>query len=166
MSTVPLAGPVSDDLAAMLPGTWHLRATNFPNWMYGERRSPTLTYELLSRDPLRFGNDVSWITADGEDKHILGIDHGRSDDLGLVWHGTGIMSLFRTRWSVSGSSELGEIVVLRIFKSLLTPAGIHVIVRDGERIDELRSVIARESVRFGLSAEDFASLTWLDAGQS
>lgn len=164
MSTVPFAGPMSDDLAALLPGTWHLRATNFPSWMYGERRSPTLSYELISRDPLRFDNDVAWLTADGEDKHIFGIDHARSDDRGLVWHGKGMMSLFRKPWSVSGSSERGNILVIRVNKSLITPAGIHVIVRDGERIDELRSVVARAARRFGLSAEDFASLTWLHPG--
>jgi hypothetical protein len=47
-------------LADILPGTWRVEATNFPMWLTGKRLDPTLTYALVSRDPLVLADDVSY----------------------------------------------------------------------------------------------------------
>ena len=37
-------------------------------WLTGERRSPTLTYELVSEEPLTLTDDVAFTTEAGEEK--------------------------------------------------------------------------------------------------
>jgi len=51
--------------------------------------------------------------------------------------------------------------VISFSKSLATPAGVDVIVREGVEHPELRATIAHGSEEFGLTPEEFGSLTWL-----
>ena len=152
-------------LAQILPGSWTIAATNFPMWLTGQRQSPRFSYELVSENPLMLSDDVSYVTAEGEQKHILGLDTFGIDRDGndeFRWRGTKLLRLVVSRWSVSGVSEDGSIAVIRFAKSLVTPAGIDVIVREGVAAPELRATIARATEEFGLTPEDFASLTWLE----
>jgi hypothetical protein len=154
-----LTAPDEHQLADLLPGKWKIVATNFPMWLNGERADPTFEYTVRSTSPLVLGDDVTYRTADGTEKHIRGVDkwHGS----GFVWRGTGLTRLVTSSWSVPGVSKAGTIAAIRFAKSLVSPAGIDIIVRDGVDFPEPRAAVASESERFGLSAEDFASLTWL-----
>lgn len=153
------AKPDEETLAKVLPGSWRIAATNFPMWLTGERHSPRFSYELLGEHPLVLSDDVSYFTAEGEEKHVLGQDTFAHDE--FSWRGKKLLRLFVSRWSVSGVSEDGSIAVIHFSKSLATPAGIDIIVRDGVETPELRATIARATEEFGLSPEDFGSLTWL-----
>lgn len=155
----PAAALSPEDLAAVLPGTWRVQATNFPMWLSGERHSPTFTYELVSPDPLVLSDDVCWFDGDGAEQHVLGVD--RFTAHGFLWRGRRLLSLFTSRWTVSGVSDDNDVVVIRFEKSLATPAGIDVIVRSDADVPEARALVARSAASFGLSAEDFASLAWL-----
>lgn len=150
-----LAGPA---LAELLPGSWTVAATNFPMWVSGERRHPRFTYRLLSRTPLVLSDDVSYAEG-GIDKHIRGRDTLRGE--GFIWRGRGLLAVATSRWSVMGRSEDGSVLTIRFSRSLATPAGLDVIVREGTEHAELRAMIARSTEGFGLTPEDFASLTWL-----
>lgn len=147
-------------LADLLPGTWNVQATNFPMWLAGTRSEPRFTYELVSDEPLVLSDDVSYV-ADGEQKHILGQDVWNGD--GFVWRGRKLLRLFASHWSVAGISDDGTIAVIRFSKSLATPAGVDIIVREGTHLPELRATIAHATEEFGLSPEEFGSLTWLAA---
>jgi hypothetical protein len=68
--------------------------------------------------------------------------------------------LSRSRWEVAGARQ--GLLVLRYEKSLATDAGVDVVVAEGVDATELRSVIAAAPASFGLTLEEFASLTWLD----
>lgn len=151
-------GPADSALAELLPGSWTVAATNFPMWVSGERRHPRFTYRLLSRTPLVLSDDVSYAEG-GIDKHIRGRDTLRGD--GFVWRGRGLLAIATSRWSVAGRSEDGTVVTIRFSRSLATPAGLDVIVREGTEHAELRAMIARSTEGFGLTPEDFASLSWL-----
>lgn len=153
--------PEFDLLAGILPGTWHVRASNFPMWTNGSRRAPTFTYGLVREHPLVLSDDVGWITSSGRERHLRGTDRARGD--AFIWRGAGLLRPVTSRWSVTGISDDGLLAAIRFSKSLVTPAGVDVLVRDGAAIDELRVRVAAESVDLGIAAEDFASLTWLDA---
>lgn len=157
-------GETIDDhaLAELLPGTWTVAATNFPMWLSGQRREPQFSYDLISADPLVLGDDVRYLTAEGQEKHILGQDRWAKDE--FVWRGKGRLRFFASRWQVSGMSEDGTVATLHFSKSFATPAGVDVIVREGVHHPELRAMIAHSTERFGLSPEEFGSLTWLAAG--
>ena len=145
--------------ADLLPGTWFIAATNFPMWLSGERREPRFNYELLSSDPLVLGDEVSYVTPEGEQKRIIGKDTWKHDE--FVWRGKGILKPFSSRWHIAGAADDGTVLVIRFEPSLATPGGIDVVVREGTSHPELRKAVARGSAEFGLTPEEFASLTWI-----
>lgn len=145
-------------LTELLPGTWAVSATNFPIWLSAERTNPTLTYELVANDPLTLAVDVSYRTAEGEG-HIVGRDRWRHD--GFTRRGKGWSRFAGSRWNVVGASDDRSILTVRFAHSRAIPAGIDVLVREGSPHPELRATIARSTEQFGLTPEDFASLTWL-----
>ena len=149
-------------LAELLPGAWTVAATNFPMWLTGKRRNPKFSWGVVSTDPLILSDDVEYTDADGRQKHVLGQNSWHREE--FVWRGKGILRPFASRWSVTGASDDGTVAAIRFSKSMATPAGVDIVVRDGVHHSELRAMIARGSVSFGLSAEDFASLSWLSAG--
>ncbi len=147
-------------LAELLPGEWNVQASNFPMWLRGERSNPRFSYELVSRTPLVLADDVSYIaTENGQEKHIVGTDTLKGEE--FVWRGKGLLRIVASHWSVAGASDDGTVAAIRFSKSMVTPAGIDIIVRAGTEHPELRALIARNTELFGLSPEDFASLTWL-----
>jgi len=150
----------TEALSQFLPGSWSIRATNFPFWLSGERVDGVLNYELNGTDPLIFADTVTYAKPDGTAKKIVGID--RWTGQGFVWHGKGILSLLSSRWTVTGGSDDLNILAIHYDKSLVTPAGIDIIVREGHRAEEARSLVAQRTDQFGLSAEEFATLSWID----
>ncbi|MBG6054468.1 hypothetical protein IWX81_000858 [Salinibacterium sp. CAN_S4] len=159
--------PLDDQaLADLLPGSWIVAATNFPMWLSGERREPRFNYGLISRDPLVLSDDVTFVAAHGKrsgaHRHILGKD--TYTDGGFVWRGTGMLKLFTSRWRVGGLSDDGSIAAIHFTKTLGTPAGVDIIVREGTAVPELRAIIAHSTEDYGLTPEQFASLTWLGSG--
>lgn len=146
-------------LAELLPGTWVVSATNFPIWLSAERTNPTLTYELIARDPLTLAVDVSYLTTEGEEKHIVGRDRWRHET--FTRRGKGWSRFAGSRWNVVGISDDRTILTVRFAHSRAIPAGIDVLVREGAAHPELRAMIARNTEQFDLTPEDFASLSWL-----
>lgn len=152
--------PEGGSPAESLPGTWSIGATNFPMWLTGDRLSPTITYRVRREVPLELNDRVSYFTAGGIEKNIDGVDRLRGHD--FIWRGKGLLALFASRWRVIGAAGDGAFVVIRFSKSLATPAGVDILVRDGLPPDELRRLVAVDPDGVGLTHEQFASLTWLE----
>lgn len=148
-----------DILGRVLPGSWTIAATNVPAWLNGERTHPHLTWELLSQSPLVLSDELSYLDAAGEEKSLVGTATWNWEE--FRWRGKGLQRFVSSRWSVSGLSPDGSIAVLHFVKSRLTPDGIDIIVRDGAQVPELRATIAAATEDYGLTPEDFGSLTWL-----
>lgn len=160
--------PVAPDaiaLAALLPGIWRVGATNFAMWLSGDRLRPQFRYDLKTTDPLVLDDVVSFMTAHGVEKTIVGVDRLHLDGAGgdtFVWRGAGLLSFVTSRWSVAGATEDSNILVIRFAKSLLSPAGVDVIVREGIDSHAFRTQVATLSESLGLTHGEFASLTWLE----
>ncbi len=150
--------------ADTLPGTWSIAATNFPMWLTGQKIEPKFTYELVSTDPLVLSDDVSYVQLgeQPEEKHILGQDTWNGHE--FVWRGRKLLRLFASHWEVTGMSDDATIAVIHFTKSLATPAGVDVIVREGADRPDVRKTVAHATEEFGLTPEEFGSLTWLTAG--
>ena len=146
-------------LAARLPGTWNVAATNFPMWLDGRRHNPQFTYHKVNADELTLADTVRYTTTDGESKTIVGRDRLRGDE--FVWRGQGWLKVLASRWQVVGADDGFDIIAIRFSRSRLTPAGIDVLVRHDAAVSTVRSTVAHGTAQFGLSAEEFASLTWL-----
>ena len=161
MSSAPSVTTLHD----RLPGDWSVKATNFPMWLKGDRLQPRFRYGLITESPLVLSDEVAWVDAEtGEEKTLPGRDTWRGDE--FVWRGTGLLRLVASRWTVAASSDDGTIAVVRFSKSLATPAGVDVIVREDAEHPEVRATIAHSTERFGLTPEDFGSLSWLVAGRT
>ena len=154
--------PTEDVLARLLPGVWSIGATNFPMWLRGDRLGPTFGYELLRESPLTLRDTVSYFTREGEEKSILGVDRYRHGE--FVWRGRGLLSLFRSRWTVAGIDDEERFAVIRFSKTLATPAGTDIIVPQGSDASELRRWVSESTDAVGLGHEEFASLAWLERG--
>lgn len=153
---------ISDEefLADLLPGFWSIGASNFPMWLRGDRTSPALEYERTGTEPLRFIDRVTYVSREGEPKLVQGIDtHGPN---GFTWRGKGILKIFASRWQVIGAGADGSFAVIRFARTRVTPAGVDIISREGVDSMRLRTTIAAAPAEFGLSPEEFASLTWLE----
>jgi hypothetical protein len=151
-----------DDVAILqqvLPGRWTVKATNLPIWLSGERRDPAYEYVTLRDDPLVLADEVTYTEPDGKTKSIRGVD--RWNGSGFTWKMNGLRGTFvKGRWEIAGIRQ--GLVLLRFEKSPVGPAGVDVLVAEGLDASELRSFIAADPASFGLSIEEFASLTWLD----
>ncbi len=150
----------SQRLVSLLLGTWQVRATNIPLWLSNERVAPAIVFELISDAPLVLSDEVSWRSSDGQREHQLGVDRWNGSE--FVRRGLGRRRLRRSQWNVVGSGAEGNILVLRLTGSRSTPPGLDVFVRAGAEIGVARTLVAHSATSLGLSAEDFASLTWLD----
>jgi hypothetical protein len=137
-------------LAESLPGTWRVVATNFPMWLKGDKTEPRFTYGLESTAPLLLTDTVSYLDARGRTKTIVGTDTERN---GLLrWRGRGLLALFVSEWTIAGATE--QSMAIRFRKTLVTPAGVDLLVRDG-------SGATPDPAELGLDATEVASLSWL-----
>lgn len=149
------------DLATLLPGTWRVAATNFPMWLGGGRHYPHFDYRVLSDDPLTLADTVTYTDAAGRERTVVGRDRLRGDE--FVWRGNGLLKVAASRWRVTGTGEDDAVVAIRFERTLFTPAGVDILVRPDADLD-VRRVVALDTASFGLSPEEFASLSWLAAG--
>ncbi len=146
-------------LAELLPGRWRILATNFPVWLLTAHKDPSIEYEVLKENPLVLRSVIRFETEDGEEKAVYG--RSRWTGEGFPRRGTGLRRMITSRWSVGGVSEAGHVVTIRTEKSMVFPDGVTLIVRDDVDTEQLRAHVANNSTRFGLTAEDFASLGWI-----
>lgn len=144
------------DLTKKLPGKWQIKATNFPIWLSGKRHQPTITYGLIEKRPLSFTDLVEYRTSKGKVKSIVGVDTVLETD--IEWRGNGLLNLLRSRWEIVHLDD--NVLIIRFEKSLLTPAGVDILVREcTEKMDFGGIKCSVET--FGLSKVEYCSLTWL-----
>ena len=152
-------------LTTALPGVWQIAATNFPMWVSGERKAPTFRYEILTKNPLKLSDTVSWSTPTGIVRSLHGIDTWHNG--GFRWRGKKLLSLVSSRWNIASIDDDGAIAVLRFSRTRVTPAGIDIVIRQNDSTTEesmrtMRAAVAADPTAYGVSTEEFASLTWLD----
>jgi hypothetical protein len=145
-------------LAELLPGTWRLAATNSARWLSGKRSAPQFTYSMVGESPLVIASDVGYRNAAGEEKHVRGTNSYRSDH--FLWRGTGLLSLTPRRWTVARANADHSVMATRFHTTWMESGGIDILVRD-DSDTEVRTLVAGASEQFGLTPENFASLSWL-----
>ena len=103
--------------------TWHIAATTFPMWTSVKCQYPTITYELLQEAPLKLIDTVRY-TRKAKRKQICGID--RRTESGFTWQGRGGLAFLKSKWSIVYLDD--RCLVIRFKRSLVTPAGMDVLV--------------------------------------
>lgn len=146
-------------LAAVIPGSWRVLATNMKYWVNPVPRVPRFHFEMASTASLAFAERLEYMGPDGKVRTVVG--HTQWADGVFVWRGTGLRKPLTGQWSVSGVSDDASVMCLRHHKTMLVAAGFSVLVREGVDASELRSDVANHAEAYGVTMEDFASLTWL-----
>lgn len=144
------------DSLSFLEGSWIIKATNFPMWTSKKRKNPTIVYNKLSEQPPKFLDTVRYETKYST-KKIIGIDTYHSNK--FIWRGKGILKILKSEWSILELTE--TILVIRFERSLVTPAGIDILVRDNVEVSDSKQFIL-ESLKDGiLKKEEIEYLIWL-----
>ncbi|MGW5866263.1 hypothetical protein ACWFRJ_29220 [Streptomyces sp. NPDC055239] len=116
-----------------LAGTWHIVCSTFPMWLSGRRTGPTFTYTPLP-DGRRMRDEVAYRTRRGV-RRILGTDT-HLDTTTYRWRGRGPLALLTSTWQVPEHSPTDTWAVITFNRSLVTPAGVDVVVREAYLSDE------------------------------
>lgn len=143
------------DWHTQLDGTWEIKGTTFPMWLSGKRKNPRITYKRTEKNAVELLDLVEY-QANGKTKQIKGIDRLGSN--GFIWRGLGILKILSSHWQVI--TIKGDVLVIRFEKSLVTPAGVDVLVKKGAVIPNLRERVAEHYESFGLTAEEKDTLQW------
>lgn len=144
-----------------LVGTWHIHATNFSMWLSGKRDNPKFIYRETD-SPHVLLDTVSYTTKSGHTKTIKGKDTYDSETGVYTWRGTYLLRLVSSKWRVLFIDKNQGIAIIAFEKSLLTSSGIDIISRH-KTFDRtsLKSSFSKQPNDYGLSEEQYHSLTWL-----
>lgn len=138
-----------------LEGKWLIKGTTFPLWLTPKRKFPRITYRLLNKNPLKLLDLVTY-EKNGKTKMIRGIDEYKHPE--FVWRGVGLLKVLSSRWQVV--TLKGDVLVIRFEKSLVTPAGVDLLIRSGAKIPRLRERVMENYESFGLTLEERNALEW------
>ena len=138
-----------------LDGTWEIRGTTFPMWLSEKRKNPRITYKRTEKKTIELLDLVEY-ESKGKTKQIKGID--RLNEGGFTWRGLGVLKVLSSRWQVV--TIKGNVLVIRFEKSLVTPAGIDVLVKKGTESPNLQERISDYYESFGLTAQEQKELQW------
>ena len=139
-----------------LDGTWEIKGTTFPMWLSEKRKHPRITYKRTEKKAVELLDLVEY-EANGKTKQIKGID--RLKEGRFTWRGLGLLKVLSSQWHVV--TIKGDVLVIRFEQSLVTPAGIDILVKSGTNVPNLRERVGKYPESFGLRAEEEETLQWL-----
>ena len=145
--------------AELLSGVWCLGASSHFFWLDAQHGDPRFQFWVEGQNPLLLTETVRFEGADGVARSVTG--SSRPVGGGFVWRGAGKQRLLRRRWELQGMSPDAEIAVVRSEANRVFGPGLSILIRDGIDIPEFRGHVAANAEALGVSAEDFASLTWI-----
>jgi hypothetical protein len=146
-------------LAAVLPGRWHLQATDYRPILARDRQAAHFEWQLRGTEPLVFDGRGARASEDGGSREVRATLVWRDDH--FVWRGRGVLALVSGRVEVAGVSAEGDITAFRFARTLIGPDAILVLARDEVDAEVVRSRVALAEGNLGLEPEEFARLTWL-----
>ena len=138
-----------------LEGTWEIKGTTFPMWLSNKRKNPRITYKKTEKNAVEL-LDLVEHEAKGKTKQIKGIDRLAGEQ--FIWRGIGVLKVLSSRWQVV--TIKGDVLVIRFEKSLLTPAGVDVLIRKGTNVPNLRKRVLIHYESFGLTLKESNELQW------
>lgn len=138
-----------------LEGTWEIKGTTFPMWLSNKRKNPRITYKKTEKNAVELLDLVEY-EAKGKTKQIKGMDRLAGEQ--FVWRGIGILKVLSSRWQVV--TIKGDVLVIRFEKSLVTPAGVDVLIRKGTTVPNLRERVLTHYESFGLTLKESNELQW------
>lgn len=146
-------------LAEVLPGAWSIGASNMLFWLDGRHGEPVFTFSVASASPLLLTETIEFDADDGHRRVLRGKTKMVRDS--FVWRGEGLHMVVTQRWRVLGIDDGGSVLVVDYRGNRVVPGGLTVLVRKGSEPDELRTLVASNAAMFGITPEQFASLSWM-----
>ena len=159
-STVNLMGLILDEtiIANTLVGDWQVGACNIDDWVNGARRDALFSFAVEQESPLVIKEEQVYKVKDGKERRVALTN--RFSDGQFISKGKGIIGTM-SRWTIGGIDTENGILIVRMTHTRGGQDGLIVLVRSGDPVEELRSIIAHQADEFGIGPEDFASLSWV-----
>lgn len=135
---------------------WDIVSPTFSMWTDGKREQPSITYTKLNDLPLTVNNQVKFLK-DGKEKTIEGIE--KYKDGQFIWRGKGLLKIFKSTWHIVYLDD--DILNIKFGSTLITEAGLDILVRDKSRSEELKEKILQSPEDYKLTEENLEQLEWL-----
>lgn len=98
-------------------------------WLKGDKTWPILSYAPTEKPQVLL--DVVEYMQGARVKQIKGIDYSPKGNLEFVWRGNGVLRLLKSHWRIEHICESAQWMILSFEKTLFTPAGHDIIVKEG-----------------------------------
>lgn len=115
----------------LLEGKWYIHQTNFPMWLKGDKKKPTLNYSITTKKGKTVLFDEVLFTKNNQQKSIKGYDFVLNKyNTSFEWKGKGILSLLRSKWKIIFYHKENDWALIYFEKTLFTPKGYDVISKN------------------------------------
>lgn len=148
------------ELARILVGRWQICGTTFNYWRTPSRQHPSVEYELVNGSPLELFETVRYTRTDKGDREFTAKSLWKGDH--FVWQIPDEPRL-DSAFVISDTPATTDIVVAHFGTSGENDSWVNVLAREDMKPDEVRSLVARDTYSFELTADEFWRLTWLYA---
>lgn len=151
------------ELARVLPGVWHIRASSGPYWTTGTRKRPRVTVSVTQRSPLELLEIYEYHREDKGDREF---------EARAVWRGShfawtnGADPESTSAFVVSDTPATPDVIALHHADGADSDAWVSIWSRESMALDDVRALVSRDTYSFELSADEFWQLTWLVSGDS
>lgn len=129
-----------------LEGKWYIHQTNFPMWLKGNKKKPTLNYSITSKKDETVLFDKVLYTKNGKQKSIKGFDFALNEyNTSFIWKGKGILGLLSSKWKIIYYNKQYEWAIIYFEKTLFTPKGYDVISKHQKLNADVISLIKNKT---------------------
>lgn len=141
------------DLTSM-EGKWYIHQSNFPMWLKGDKKSPTLNYRVKTTKEDTVLIDRVEYFKKNKLKDIKGISTPQNkENTAFEWRGNGILCLLRSKWNIVHMDEENDWALIYFEKTLFTPKGYDVLSRNPTLSDDVKSIIKETLIKLGVTEE-------------
>lgn len=145
-------------IAKTLVGEWCIGASNIDDWVNGARRDALFSFAIEQETPLVIKEEQVYTIKDGKERKVSLTNRFTNGQ--FISKSRGIIGTV-SRWTIGGIDIDNGILVVRMIHTRGGQDGLILLVRKDAQVEELRTIIARQAVDFGIGPEDFASLSWV-----
>ena len=114
-----------------LEGKWYIHQTNFPMWLKGDKKNPTLNYSITTIKNKKVLFDEVIYIKNAKQKSIKGYDFAlNKNNTSFKWKGKGLLSMLSSKWKIIYYNKEENWAIIKFEKTLFTPKGYDVISKN------------------------------------
>ncbi|MGO1392916.1 hypothetical protein [Agrococcus casei] len=146
------------ELARTLLGRWQICGTTFNYWRTPTRLRPTVEYEIVKSSPLELLETNRYTRTDKGEREFVCHSQWKGDH--FVWQIPDEPQL-DSAFVVSDTPATTDIIAVHFGNSGQGDSWVNILAHENLKPEEVRTLVARDTYSFELTADEFWRLTWL-----